>query len=224
MLPDRLRIAVLDDHPMIGEGLVSALTRLGADLDLIGTATTWAGLIEVLDRHGPPDVGLIDIHINDGTRHEDVIAALTSLGVACLMYTSDARPALVAAGLRAGARGLILKSEPVEVVVGSVEQLRTELLVASSALAFSIVNDAQMVPHLTSRELEALRLLSKGLTQASVARRMIGEDGSPISPGTVRTYIGRVAARYRDAGHATASTMELLQMLRRHGHIAEEPH
>lgn len=220
-----LRIAVLDDHPVVAEGIVSAVARRDGGVTLLGTATTWEGFVrEILDAGPLPDIVLVDAHINDGTYHADVIAALTRLGIRCLLFTSDARPVIVRDALKAGACGLVLKSEPVDVVVDTIEQLRTQPVATSSALAHSIMSDAQMVPHLAPRELETMRLLSTGLTRAGVARRMSGAQGGSLTSGTINTYVNRVVGKYRQVEVHSSSTMELLARLRRDGHIVEEPH
>ena len=218
------RIAVLDDHPVVAEGVVSALLRRGSDVELVGTATSWDAFVEdVLGAGPPPDIVLVDIHVGDGSRNPDVIRALSLLGCRCLLFTSEARPVPIRDGLRAGACGLILKSEPVDVVVDTIEQLRTEPFATSSALAFSIVNDAEMVPNLAPRELETMRLLSTGLTRASVASRMARTNGERITAGTVSTYVNRVVAKYRRFDEHSSSTMELIALLRRHGHLVDDP-
>ena len=220
-----LRIAVLDDHPIVAEGIVSAVARRGGSVTLVGTASTWDAFVhDILEAGARPDIALVDAHVNDGSYHAEVITTLTELGIRCLLFTSDPRPVIVRDALKAGACGLILKSEPVDVVVDTIEQLRTQPVASSSALAHSIVTDAQITPHLAPRELETMRLLSTGLTRAAVARRMSGVDGEPLTPGTVNTYVNRVVGKYRQADVHSSSTMELLARLRRDGHIVEEPH
>lgn len=220
-----LRIAVLDDHPIVAEGIVSAVARRAGSVTLVGTASTWDAFVhDILEAGARPDIALVDAHVNDGSYHAEVIKTLTKLGIRCLLFTSDPRPVIVRDALKAGACGLILKSEPVDVVVDTIEQLRTQPVASSSTLAHSIVTDAQMAPHLAPRELETMRLLSTGLTRAAVARRMSGADGDSLTPGTVNTYVNRVVGKYRQVDVHSSSTMELLARLRRDGHIVEEPH
>lgn len=221
-----LRIAVLDDHPVVAEGLLGALVRHGADVESAGSATTWAGFVsDVLDAGGDPDVVLVDIHLNDGTRHDDVIAALTAIGIRCLVFTSDPRPLLIQQALRAGARGLILKSETLEVVIETIDQLREQDFVASSELAYCIVNDSEMVPHLAPRELDTMTLISTGLPRKSVGPRLPPKkDGGSVTEHSVNEWVGRVGQKYREAGEPTSSTIELLNLLRRHGYLIDEPH
>lgn len=221
----RLRLAVLDDHPIVGAGVVAGLSRLGGDVELIGTATCWSGFLDTVLAGEPlPDLVLVDVHLNDGTHHADVVSELTRRGVRTVLFTSDPRPVLVRQAIAAGVSGLILKSAAVDDILKTIERLRAEPFAACSDIAQAIVTDSEMTPHLGPRELETMRLLSRGLSRAAVARSLSSEAGTPLSAGTVNTYVNRVVAKYRAQRESSSSTLRVIEHLRADGYLTSEPH
>lgn len=218
-------VAVLDRHPVVALGVVTSLVRTGVDVDLCAAAASWPELEDKLvEAECTPDVVLVDVHLDGGSRLGEVIAQLTARGVDVVLFTSDSRPVLVREAVTAGAKGLILKSDPVACITATLDRLGDSPFVTSSEGARRIVEECARVPHLGPRELEIMRLLNTGLARSAVARRITSRGGTPLTVGTVNTYVNRVVVKYRKAGFAAGSIVEVLGIMRRQGYIVDEPY
>ncbi len=110
-----LRVVIVDDHPLFREGLGAVLAD--ADMDVVGQAATGEEALEVVPR-ADPDVVLMDLHMPgmggvEATRR--LLVERPHLAVLVLTMMTD--DATIAAALRAGARGYLLKeAEPQEIM------------------------------------------------------------------------------------------------------------
>ncbi|MCX7828409.1 MAG: response regulator transcription factor [Thermanaerothrix sp.] len=178
-----IRVIVADDHPLTMEGLKALLAR-EADISILGEYSDGESALRGIEEH-KPQVALLDIRM-PGLDGVEVAKRVTQmrLKTACLMLTSyDAKP-YVAASLKAGAKGYVLKSSPPEVIC---EAIRTVAggrlfldLEASDLVASGPVED------LSQREREVLLLASKGLSSKEIASKLI------ISDRTVQAHLASV--------------------------------
>jgi DNA-binding NarL/FixJ family response regulator len=214
--PTPIRLAAVDDHPVVVEGLVSLVTRESSDLVWLGGASTLAGLEQALERWpSPPDIVLYDLHLHDGSRPTDGIASLTSRGITVVVLTSEVRPIPVRRAVRAGALGVVLKSDPLDRIIDVVHAAAAGDFAASSDLAFVLLTDASLAARLAPRELEALELLADG-----VPRKLVGAHmDPPVGLATVVTYINRVCERYRALGRDVTTTQDALRAALEDGHL-----
>ncbi len=202
------RVAALDDHPLLVEGIASVLRRAGQDMEWLGAAHTWSALQELLDVEPRlPDIVLVDLHLGDGTDSTEIIADLTARGVRCVVLTSELRPVPIRQAVAAGAVGLMLKSDPVESMAATLDALRTSPFAVSSDLAHVLLTDPDACAVLSGREQEILALLAEGFTRESIARRTT--DG--ITEATVSSHLNRAKRRYTDLGRPVSSSIQLLR-------------
>jgi len=193
-----LRLVAVDDHPIVVAGLVALLTGPENDLDLVHTATSWPALEEELRHLDPPDLALVDLNRSDGTAPEVAVAGLAARGIPVVIITSEMRPVPIRRALAAGARGLALKSDPIEDMLDVIRTTAAGEQAWSSDIAFALLSDRHLVGELAPRELEALSLLAEGWPRKSIGRRM----DPPVSTTTVITHLTRAMGRYRDLGRA----------------------
>lgn len=215
-----IAIAAVDDHPVVVEGLRSALERWGLPFHWLGSARTAAellALIEAADR--PADVVLVDLHLGDESDPEALIGTLSGRGIRCVVLTSENRPIPLRRAVAAGAVGLILKSDPLEHIVSVLEQIDRVGLATSSELAHALVTDEQMCARLAPRELEVLQLLADGHTRRSIARSF----SPPISESTVSTYVERIFQQYRLLGRSVRNTVEAVREAAADGYFPGTP-
>ena len=113
--PRDLRVVVVDDHPVFRLGMVGLLSSLDG-LDVVGQAASAAEAREVV-LPGTADVVLMDLHLGDGSGIEVTrVLVARDPGLAVLVVTMNEDDESVAAALRVGARGYLLKSAgPAEV-------------------------------------------------------------------------------------------------------------
>jgi DNA-binding NarL/FixJ family response regulator len=182
-----LRVLVVDDHPMVREGLRS---MLGADgIEVAGEAASGA---EALERAGElrPDLVLLDLELPDA----DGLSVLARLREAhphlpVLVVTMHEDPQRVRRAVQAGAAGYMLKGidrrellAGVRAVCAGGSVLDADLLRAALAPA----SPAGAVRALSPVDLDLLRLVAEGLTNRQIAARL------NWSHGTAKKYVQRV--------------------------------
>lgn len=192
-----IRVVAVDDHPVVAEGVLALAERANSQLQALGTAATVADLMTMLDSLAqPPDVVLLDLHLEDGSASPDTIAALTERGIRVVLLTSELRPIPIRAAMRAGAVGLCLKSDDPAEIVRVVLSAADGDSAVSSDLAFVLMTDQDLTARLAPREIEALSLLADGVPRKLVGDRM----NPPVAMSTVVTYLNRACERYREMG------------------------
>lgn len=195
-LPPRpLRLFLIDDHPVVREGLAREIAE-SADLEVVGEADTAA---EALARapEARPDVITVDLLLPDRDG-PDLITALRAL-------VPEARLVVVSAfddeyrvteALRAGAHGYILKTAPVSEIVEAIRDAVAGGTPLSPTLTEGVLRAMRRTSRghglgggldaLTPRELQVLRLFASGRPTREVAQNL------GISPKTVETHRIRI--------------------------------
>jgi DNA-binding NarL/FixJ family response regulator len=196
-----IRILVVDDHPILREGIASLLEDQ-PDMLLVGEATDGLEAVEQF-RLLRPDITLMDIQMPGAAGTQAIIAIRAEAPAArIIVLTTYAGEGQAARALRAGASGYLLKSslrrEMIE-VIRSVHggarhvdaRLATKLAFPSDELA------------LGDRESEVLRLIAVGNSNRAVA----GQLG--ISEETVKTHLKSIFAKLRvsDRTHAVTEAI-----------------
>jgi DNA-binding NarL/FixJ family response regulator len=189
-----IRILVVDDQSMVRAGF---RMLLGDEPDIEVVAEAADGLEAVAQTaRFHPDVVLMDIRMPrldglEATRR--ILAADPSARV--LILTTFGLEDYVYEALRAGASGFVLKDDPPEQLLAAVRTVAEGDALLSPAVTRQVIrhftkeNRQQPPPameQLTARELEVFRLLSEGLSNAEIGRRLF------ISGTTVKTHVTRV--------------------------------
>jgi DNA-binding NarL/FixJ family response regulator len=206
-----IRLAVIDDHPAIVAALQAAI-RDRDDIDLVGSATTAAAALELVEQTGP-DVVVCDLWLDGEPAGLDVLAALTAAerrGVPRVLVLSGFdQPSFLRAAFEGGASGYLSKSSPVESIVDAI------LAVAGGETRFPPVTlralrDAPRRP--SAREMGAIRLLARGASNDEIA------VGLGISIKTVESHLRRLFGRY-----GVLSRTELAMLAVREGWLGTDP-
>jgi DNA-binding NarL/FixJ family response regulator len=195
----RIRIFVVDDHPLVREWL-SALLREQPDLEICGHADhARVALASIIT--AKPDVAIVDLFLKGGTGLElikDVREQCPQTDVIVLSMHEE--PGYAERALRAGARGYVTKRESTTQIVEAIRQVRRGRVFANpellAALAGRMVGQgtaraADPVGDLSDRELEVFRRLGHG----SGTREIASELG--LSLPTVQTYCQRIKEKLR---------------------------
>lgn len=199
---DVVRLLVVDDHPLVREGLRIVLAT-APDIAVVGEACS--GLEAVARyRELTPDVVLLDLRLPDADGVE-VIVALRSLDPAAriAVLSTYADDEDVRSALGAGAMGYLRKSDAPEEIVAAVRRLgRGARAIAADLLSRAV--KGWSVEHLTDRELEVLRLLCAGRRNTEIAESLA------ISVHTVKAHVSSVLAKLgaRDRTQAVLTALE----------------
>lgn len=178
ILQTRVRIAVIDDHPLYRAGTIHALMQ-AKGFDVVGEGATATDALKIA-KELSPDVILLDLRLPGGGVEAIRNIARDCPNVRTVVLTVSEEAQDVAAALQAGARGYILKGSSGPDVVETVHAIvRGNSYVAPSLAARILINKAQIEvvavdnPHnLTSREEEIFTLVSQGLSNKQIARRL----------------------------------------------------
>jgi len=120
--PLALRIVVVDDHPVVCDGVVLLLSRQDR-AEVVGTAFSGAVAIEVT-RASAPDVVLLDMRLPDTDTHRLIRQLMaTQHCVKVLLFTAHPDPAVVERALAAGASGCLLKDVTSDELVDALREV-----------------------------------------------------------------------------------------------------
>jgi len=187
MAPPLIKVAVVDDHPVVREGLVTILAR-AATCQVVAEASS---AVEAVQRFpaAAPDVVLMDLKLPDSTGMELVDRLCYLLPDAkLLVITAYAEAGLVREALRRGARGYLLKGSSPEALVEAVWSAWAGRWVVDPVLA-SRVAELETPGSLTDRQREVLRLLAEGRTNHEIARAL------DVSDDTVKFHLKNLFER-----------------------------
>jgi DNA-binding NarL/FixJ family response regulator len=193
------RILVVDDHPLVREGLVQIIKRQ-SDLVCCGEADTAAAAQTAVATH-KPDLVTIDIRLQNGDGLE-MIRDLTLLQPSLLtLVISQCDETLYAErALKAGARGYVMKERATDEVLTAIRTiLAGELYVSPKIAALALhkmigvksSNHDGDISNLSNRELQVLQLLGAGLGTKKVAIKL------GLSIKTVETHRENIKHKLR---------------------------
>jgi DNA-binding NarL/FixJ family response regulator len=174
-----------------------------SDLTIVGEAGDGATAVEMAQRL-KPDVVLMDIRmpVMDGIQATRALAGPgVEEPVKVLILTTFGLDEYVVESLRAGASGFLLKDAPPEDLVEAIRIVAAgDALLAPSVTRRLLDRVASRLPRanedtipalseLTERELEVLKLMARGLSNAEIAAKLV------VSETTVKTHVSRVLAK-----------------------------
>ena len=198
-----IRVAIVDDHRVVLDGLRIWLSSQTADVDVAIAVTSWQEFL----RHPafPVDVVLLDLDLGDDLPAGAKIVQLGVLGIEVVVLSTFADPRRVREAMAAGALGYVPKSEDSEEILRALRAAARHESHVTPALAAMMVaeDDAQPAPSLSPQERRALVLYASGLPMKSVARQL------DISVETAKTYLGRVREKYAQVGREARTKIAL---------------
>ncbi|MEH0548578.1 response regulator transcription factor [Streptomyces sp. B21-105] len=210
---DVIKVAAVDDHPVLLDGIAAHFARHGPDIRLVATAEDVDELLDTQTGDDAASVVLLDLRLRDGSDIASNVRRLRAAGARVLVYTGEQRPALVRRALDEGALGLVLKEDPPDRLVQAIRTVDTGEMYVSSRLAHSIVSDPRGRVRLSARQAQVLELIAKGLPYTDIACKL------HINEETVHTHRKRAVEAYAKAGEQVGGTGELVYRVVADGHI-----
>ncbi|MCI4661257.1 MAG: response regulator transcription factor [Neomegalonema sp.] len=178
-----IRTLIVDDHPLVLEGLRSCLENF-ARIEIVAVAEDADVTLRAVAEH-QPDIVLLDVNL-PGINGLDIIEQIVVAApdAAVIMLTMHDKKEYIDTALARGARGYVLKDTPSNEIVAAIDAVAAGGVYFCSSLAQALgeAEKRRASSPLTTREQGVLLLLSEGLSNKEVARRL------DISVRTVETH------------------------------------
>ncbi|MER6512863.1 response regulator transcription factor [Nonomuraea sp. NPDC001636] len=191
-MSDAIKLLVVDDHPVVRDGLSSMFAR-DPDFVVVGEASDGAEAVRLAEALAP-DVILMDLRMA-GMDGVTAIGELARRGVPArvLVLTTYDTDSHVLPAIEAGATGYLLKDAPREELVRAVRSAARGEVALSPSVAARLVSrlrtPAPSTGPLSQRELEVLRLVAAGHSNRKAAARLF------ITEATVKTHLLNIYAK-----------------------------
>ncbi len=209
-----IEVCLVDDQTLVRQGIRSLL-ELSDSIRVIAEAGDGIQAVEIIPRT-KPDVVLLDMRM-PGMSGLDVLNALAAkneLPPTIILTTFD-DDQLVLAGLKAGARGYLLKDVSLDQLVNAVKTVAdggslvapvvTQRLLAGLERMHNEFTSLDRPDPLTERETEILRLMASGYSNKEIANSL------GVAEGTVKNHVSNILSKLgvRDRTRAVLKAFEL---------------
>ncbi|MCI2957751.1 response regulator transcription factor [Agromyces atrinae] len=215
---ERVRVAILDDHELILDGISSWIDSHAPEFEIVLRARSWIELVTSDDF--PTPLVLMDYQLADSVSIEARIRTCRAAGARVVVVSAlDSRESRQRA-LDAGAAAFVSKTLPVAVLVDEARAVMDLRSNGSVAVGEQRPSPAETSaprrpadPRLSASEEHALRLYVQGHSTVAVARAM------GVSFETAKTYLRRVREKYARVGRPASRKAELMRRAAEDGYL-----
>ena len=201
----KIKVLIVDDHAIVRMGLASILgTR--KDIEVVGDAEDGASAIRKTQKLAP-DVVLMDIvmpEMDGATATAEILRVRPDTKI--LILTSFGTADGIAHALDAGAAGALIKNVDYAELVDAIRAVATGETVISPEIT-KMLRESPPVPELTERQRDILESMTRGLTDADIARQF------GISQNMAREHITAIYQKIGAANRAEAVAIALRKHL-----------
>ena len=203
-----IRILVIDDHPIVRQGLVAILNDQ-ADMTIVGQADNGLEGIELFCTH-QPDITLLDLRMPEVGGVEAIATIRADYPDAnIIMFTIYDTDEDIYQGLRAGARAYLLKDTPFEEIIEVIRTVHQGNRYVPAEIGEKLAARTER-PILSDRELEILTEMATGKNNKAIAAAL------NISDNTVKFHVNNVllklGVRDRTSAVVTALRQGILRL------------
>lgn len=193
-------VAVVEDHVLVGQGLVSILAAQPC-LEIVYFGSS---LVDLLALNEPPELVLLDLDL-DGVQVTPANAIdVMARGSQVIAVSALTSPQQVRGLIRVGIAGFASKQDDSDALIEAIfEVLGGQTWTTPTLASILAQDDKPDAPQLSERETEVLTLYASGLKLTAVAHKL------EISPHTAREYLYRIRKKYADSGRDARSKTEL---------------
>lgn len=200
-----IRILIADDHAVVRRGLRSIL-QIEKDFLVVGEASNGNETVE-MTRRLKPNVVIMDIVMPEKSGSEataEILAEHPETRI--LLLTTFGTADDVAKALEAGAAGALMKTSDESEIIASIRAIAAGGHAVSDEIK-RLMAESPPTPSLTSRQSEVLNAMSKGLSNAEIAK-VFG-----INEFTVREHVVNIMAKLDASNRAEAVAIALRKNL-----------
>jgi DNA-binding NarL/FixJ family response regulator len=189
----KIRVMIVDDHPVFRFGLRSLLASIH-EMEVVAELTSGEDAIAKVATI-KPDIILMDINLpglNGLEATREILKNNPKIGILMITMIDDDS---VFQAMQAGARGYLLKGADPDETVRAIRSVASGEAIFSPKIAERLINyfgqsksapTPDVFPQLTQREHEILELIAQGLTNSAIAEHLV------ISPKTVRNHVSNI--------------------------------
>lgn len=200
----RIRILLVDDHPLVRDGLRMRL-EMAPNLCVVAEAGSGTEAI-ARARQGGIDLVLMDINMRGSSGIEaTALLGAHCAGVAVLILSMHDKLEYVSQAMAAGARGYVLKDAPADEVLSAIATVMAGGIYYSAALALRLKQLAPQDKGLTFREQQVLDAIASGHANKQIARSL------HLSVRTVETHRLNIKRKLGIGGQAELIRFAVLQ-------------
>ncbi|GAB1595406.1 response regulator [Lysobacter claricitrinus] len=210
----RIRVMLVDDQNLVRQG-VRSLLALAEGIDVIGEAADGRQAVEQIPQMNP-DVVLMDMRmpVMSGLEAVQTLARLGQLPPTIILTTFD-DDQLVLAGIKAGAKGYLLKDVSLDQLVGAIQTVADGGSLVQPAVTQRLLSGLEHMRNdfvsldrpdpLTERETEILRLMAGGFSNKEIANSL------GVAEGTIKNHVSNILSKLgvRDRTRAVLKAFEL---------------
>jgi len=206
--PGRTRVVIADDHPVVRTGIKMVLEAVDG-LDVVAEACDVASAWRAVNAHHP-DVLVLDLNMPGESSLEAIPRfARDAPNTAIVVLTMQREPDFAREALRGGARGYVLKDAADGELVTAVRLAKEGRIYLNPELGAQLASQpppSGPPDDLTGRELQVLRLIALGHTNADIAGRLY------LSVRTVESHRAHIQRKVQRSSRA-----ELVRYVHEHG-------
>ncbi|MCW2913932.1 MAG: DNA-binding response regulator [Actinomycetia bacterium] len=197
-----IKVLLVDDHPVVREGLRGMLSGED-DLHVVAEASGAAEAVAAVRKHHP-DVVLMDLRMPgaDGVEATARVLAQRPQTKVVVLTTYETDSDILRA-VEAGAAGYLLKDASRQDLAQAIRAAARGETVLAPSVAAKLVSRMRAPVDLSPREIEVLRLVARGHTNAEIGRELF------ISEATVKTHLLRTFGKLGVSDRTAAVTSAL---------------
>ncbi len=200
-----IRVLIVEDQTLMRQGLRTIL-ELEPGFAVVGEASDGQeGVAQARALH--PDLVLMDVQMPrmNGVEATRRITALVPHAQVIILTTFD-YDEYVFDGIKAGARGYLLKDVPATELLATLRRVHAGESIIQPSIATCMIAEfsrrqTPAVDSLSERELDVLRLLADGLSNREIAARLV------LAEGTIKNHVSKIMDKLHAANRTQAARM-----------------
>lgn len=190
------KILIVDDHPIIRQGLMRLIAQQEPDLQVCEGADNVADAFRQVQEIRP-DLVLVDISLKDSHGIE-LISQIKGFDerIKMLVWSAFDEKIYAERSIRAGAMGYVCKKEPIENVIEAIRNVLQGNMYLSPLMTNNLLRrlgggelERDPIAGLSNREIEVFQMLGQGMTTKAIAKKL------GVSPKTIEAHRERIKTK-----------------------------